>query len=331
MTAPGEVDLVERATPVVRAGEVLVRPVANGLCGTDLELIDGTVDAAYVRYPLTLGHEWVGRRDAGTSGEWVDGDLVVVEGIVPDLTCVECRRGATNRCLVYDEIGFTRPGALADRIAVPAHLVHVLADGVNPLDAALVEPMAVVWRALSRARPAPGARCLVVGDGTVALLAAHLLGRFEPARVTMLGLRAVQEDLARAAGADEFLTTPPGESYDLVVEAAGQRPAVERALASVARGGTVVLLGLPPHGTRVEISPDDLVNNDVTIQASFSYDRAAWSEVVGLVNEGSVRPSFLVTHRFEFAEWRAAIETLRGSDPQHPRGKVMVTIGPDVL
>ncbi len=314
----GSVALEEVAEPLVGPEERLVRPVACGLCGTDLELVDATIDPDYVRYPLVLGHEWVGRDEAGR--------LVVVEGIIPCGQCDACHRGATNLCATYDEVGFTRPGAVAPALSVPAHLIHPLGHDVDPLDAVLTEPMAVVWRALRRAAPPAGARCLVVGDGTVALLAALLLARFEPAHVDMLGLRSSQSGLAAQAGVRRFLETDEGESYDLVIEAAGHVDAVAQALRSVGRGGTILLLGLPPHGATVPVAPDRLVNDDLTILASFSYTRAAWAEVVDLLNQGLVHPGFLVTHRFALEQWSDALATLRDRAEREPRGKVLIEI-----
>jgi 2-desacetyl-2-hydroxyethyl bacteriochlorophyllide A dehydrogenase len=326
VAAPGSVGLAELDAPTPGIGDVLVRPVANGMCGTDLELIDGSIDVAYVRYPLTLGHEWVGRLVDDDDTRAPGGDQVVVEGVIPDGTCAACRRGATNLCETYDEIGFTRPGAAADLVVVPAHLVHRLEPEVAALDAALVEPMAVVWRALGRAGRVAGARCLVVGDGTIGLLCAYLLRRLAPAGVDMVGARAAQQQLARRAGVDRFGVMPSGERYDVVIEAAGQKSSTTLALASAARGGRVVLLGLATHGTLVEVAPDQLVNDDLTVQGSFSYTRDAFGEVVQMLNDGEVHPSFLVTHRFTLDEWALAVETLRSAPPDQPRGKVMLTM-----
>jgi threonine dehydrogenase-like Zn-dependent dehydrogenase len=323
--APGDVALDDIEMPDVPAGHVLVQPLVSGLCGTDLEIIAGTIDEAYVHYPVVLGHEWVGRLAEHPSL----GSLVVVEGVVPCATCDECQRGATNLCRTYDEIGFTRHGALAEFIAVPANLVHELHREVSALDGALVEPMAVVWRALGRAQVRAGSRCLVIGDGTVALLTALLLTRFSPASVTMLGLRPAQQALALQAGVDEFVTDIGESRFDYVVEAAGQGPAITTALAAAGRGGVVVLLGLPAHGTAVDLYPDDVVSNDLVIQGSFSYTRQSWADVVGLLNERVIHPSFLVTHRFDLTQWREALDTLAHVPIDEPRGKVVITLDND--
>ncbi len=320
--SPGHVGLDDIREPQVQPGDVLVEPLACGMCGTDLELIDGSLDPAYVRYPLVLGHEWVGR----VVGDNRSDDLVVVEGIIPCGHCDECLIGATNRCRTYDEIGFTRPGAMAQRISVPEELVHHLRPSVSLLDAALVEPMSVVWRALSRTAIRDNARCLVVGDGTVALLAAYLLRRFKVASITMIGLRERQRDLALRAGADRFLLQPSPDDYDVIIEAAGHVDAVKIALSSVSRGGSITLLGLPPHGAEVAIVPDDFVNNDIILQGSFGYTRTAWSDVVALLNDGQVTPSFLVTHTFGLNDYEQALSTLRHPPADEARGKVMVMV-----
>ena len=110
-----------------------------------------------------------------------------------------------------------------------------------------------------------------------------------------------------------------------MVEAAGSTDAVLSALAAARRGGTVVLLGLPPHGATAAVPVDDVVNNDLIIRGSFGYTSAAWREVVTLLNAGLLELGFLVTHRFPLTEWEAALDTLRGE--ASPRGKVMLTVG----
>jgi 2-desacetyl-2-hydroxyethyl bacteriochlorophyllide A dehydrogenase len=324
---PGDVALEERDAPVPGPGEVLIRPAVVGLCGTDLELVAGEVDPAYTRYPLVLGHEWAGTVVTADGSALAPGTRVVAEGVIPCGHCARCRAGDTNLCATYDELGFTRDGAAAGYVAVPASLVHTIGPDVSTEDAALVEPASVVYRALAGSVVAPGCRALVIGDGTVALLAVRLLGLWSPAEIVMLGRREGQAGLALAAGAARFEVSPEaaGTGYDLVIEAAGTTDAVLTALAAARRGGSVVLIGLPPHGATAAVPVDDLVNNDLTIRGSFSYTSSAWRDVVTLLNSGRLRLDFLVTHRFGLADWQQALDALRGSES--PRGKVMLTMG----
>jgi L-iditol 2-dehydrogenase len=323
VTRPGSVVLSTRPVPAAAPGETLVRPDLVGLCGTDLEIIDGQVDPAYIRYPIALGHEWTG---IVTGDSPLAGTRVVVEGIVACGRCARCARGETNLCQTYDEFGFTRDGAAADLVAVPSGLIHPIAPGVAAADAVLTEPAAVVYRGLARAQAAPGGRALVIGDGTIALLAVYLLRLWSPAEVVLLGRRPAQAHLAVTAGAARFETSPEaaGTGYDLVVEAAGSVQAAAAAVAAARRGGTVLFLGLPPHGQTIALAVDDMVNNDLAMLGSFSYTAAAWRDVVGLLNAGLIRPGFLVTHRFSLADWEQAIACLRGGGGQ--RGKVVLQI-----
>lgn len=332
VAGPGRVAVVDRPLPSPRgAAETVVRPLLVGLCGTDLEIVDGAIDPAYIRYPVTLGHEWVGElvsdvERSATGGPLPAATRVVVEGIVPCGGCEQCVQGATNLCAHYDELGFTRDGAAAERVVVPAASVHPVAAGV-PLEAAvLVEPAAVAWRALERARPRPGARVLVIGDGTIGLLAARLVRLHGPRAVDVLGLRPAQAPLALAVGVDSFLIgpahEPPAAAYDLVVVAAGAVEAVAAARAAVRRGGTIVVLGYAGRGRTLTLGIDELVNDDVALVGSFAYTRDAWRSVVELLGTELRDIGVLVTHRLPLDRHAEAFAAVR--DAEGVRGKVVL-------
>ncbi len=328
---PGSLALADRPELEAASGEVVVRPVFCGICGTDLELVRGEVDPAFVRYPLTLGHEWAGIVEAVGPGitHVAPGDACVGEGIVPCGECASCRAGATNTCETYDEIGFTREGGASDQVLVPARLVHRLGDGVSLLDAALVEPASVVLRALEKAAPREGARVAVFGDGTIGLLSAHIARLWSPAEVVVVGRRSEQEELARRAGATSFTTDDADVGdVDLAIEAAGAVEAVGSAVRATRRGGTVALLGLAPARSSLELPADVLVNNDLTLSASFGYTSRAWAHVVGLLERRRISPSLIVTHRFPLADFAAAFDELAA--PTGPRGKILLEIGHQV-
>ena len=207
--------------------------------------------------------------------------------------------------------------------------MHRLDPAVSLVDAALTEPTAVVLRGFEKATPAPGERVLVIGDGTIALLAAHLATLWSPAEIVVRGLRPAQEELALAAGATSFTVVDDDSltgAFDLVVEAAGATGAMLRAIESARRGGRVLLLGLPPTGRVLELPADLLVNNDLTVSASFGYTSAAWARVVSLLNAGRIAPGRIVTHRFPLDRFADALDALAGGEG--PRGKVLLEIGP---
>ena len=328
--APGDVVLEDREHEAPRATDVLVRPRYVGVCGTDLEILRGDLDPAYVRYPLVLGHEWSGTIIAtGPDVESLtEGDPVVVEGILACSHCARCRAGQTNLCANYDELGFTTDGAAGPAVTAPAALTHRIDPGVALDAAALVEPAAVVLRGLRELGLVPGLRTLVIGDGTVALLAAQLLRMWSPSAVVVAGRRAAQAELAAAAGADSFtVDVPPQRAFDVVVEAAGSTAAVETAMSAVDKGGKVLLLGIAGHGNAAKLYVDDVVNYDLTIRGSFSYTASAWAETVRLLNAGSFRPGPLITHRYRLEDHAAAVHTLASTDGSTARGKILLDLG----
>jgi threonine dehydrogenase-like Zn-dependent dehydrogenase len=247
ITEPSVIGLQDVAPLVPGPGEVVARPAYVGVCGTDLELLDGVVDPAYVNYPLVPGHEWSGLIEAvgpGVTG-LTPGQPVIAEGIIPDRTCAQCVRGNTNLCLTYDEIGFTRAGAAADQLLLPAQVVHPLAaqpgrPNVRLEEAALAEPAAVAWRGITRGQPRPGERIAVVGDGTVGLITTHLLRLYSPAELVVFGQREEQAGLAAELGATAFELAGPAETpaeFDLVIEAARRGRASPRSRSPAAAAG----------------------------------------------------------------------------------------------
>src|SRR5918993_1196640 len=157
---PGRSAVTDVPEPVPGPGEVLVSVEAAGICGSDLELLDGRRPAAYTRYPVVPGHEWAGRVQAAGPGvrDLAPGDPVVAEGLRSCGVCERCTEGRTNLCVAgYAETGFTHPGALAERLVVPARLVHRLPAGRPVEPAALLEPAARVASGLLEAgTPPPG-------------------------------------------------------------------------------------------------------------------------------------------------------------------------------
>jgi 2-desacetyl-2-hydroxyethyl bacteriochlorophyllide A dehydrogenase len=322
----GSAELIESPDPVAGAGELLVVPIAAGICGTDLEIISGDGDPAFVKYPASLGHEWVGRvigYGPGVSSPAI-GSRIVVTGIIPCQECFECKNGDTNRCLIYDEIGFTRPGAAAELITVPAWLAHVVNENVSDESAVLAEPTAVVTQAFMKANPKSDSKILIIGDGTIALIAATMANTYKPKLIHLLGLKDGQSEIAKSAGVDQFLTQPTEEKYDLIIEAAGAPTRISAAIGQLVRGGTLLLLGYPGHQKTAAIVVDDVINGDLNIIGSFGSSLAAWEKTVAMFNSGELNLGYLVTHKFPLGDFAKAIEALKSAPA--PRGKIALII-----
>jgi 2-desacetyl-2-hydroxyethyl bacteriochlorophyllide A dehydrogenase len=321
ITGPGRSALARRPRPQPGPGDLLLAPVAVGLCATDLELLAGSM--VYQRdgrsgWPLVPGHEWVARVvDAGGSGLG-EGDLVVGECSIGCGGCATCRAGAYHQCPTRRETGVMGlDGALAGLLRFPARSAHAVPPGVAVEDAALAEPTAVALRAVLRSGAGTGDRILVVGGGTlgwlVAAVALDLLGAdvaaLEPAEARMQRLAGLG---VRPAGA--------GEDFDVVVEASGSTAGAQAALDRLAPRGRLVVIGLSGQ-TSVAVDLDRVVVGDQEVAGSLG-SPAVWPQALELLGRGRVRPSSLVTHRFALEEVAEAVRVARAGGTT--TGKVLV-------
>ena len=202
LEAPGSLRVEPRDVPVPGDDDVVVRVEWAGICGSDVDLFTGQRPTGFVRYPVVPGHEWAG--DAVAVGAGVDpalvGHGVVAEGIRPCERCGPCRAGNAPQCGTgYDETGFTRDGAWADHLVVPAALVHRLPPGADLRAAAGIEPAACAAAAAERADVIAGQRVVVVGGGTIGLLTAQLLRAAEPSELRAHVCAAMRREQALAA------------------------------------------------------------------------------------------------------------------------------------
>jgi threonine dehydrogenase-like Zn-dependent dehydrogenase len=252
VTAPHEGSVLDVEPPRPRPGEVVVDVRRVGVCGTDVEFFTG--EMAYLhdgqaQYPLRLGHEWCGvvSAVAGVDDEHWLGRRVTADTMIGCGRCRRCLTGRHNVCPERFEIGIRRgfPGALAEQLAVPVTALLGLPDAVDDTQGALVEPGGNALRAVRAADPAAGRRLLVLGSGTIGLLAAcfaqglgaetHVAGR-DPATLR----------LARGLGLSSVwaIDDVPELEWDAVIDASNGADAPARAVELVAPGGRVVFIGL---------------------------------------------------------------------------------------
>lgn len=260
VTAPGRGEVLEVPRPTVGPGEVVVEVERVGLCGTDVELFNGTMAylaEGHTTFPLRLGHEWAGTIvdtgdgvDPAWRGNRVTGDTM--------LGCGRCRRCLTGRqhvCGDRGELGVRdgRPGALAELLLVPVTSLHVLPETVDPAMGALVEPGGNALRAALAATGAGAERILVAGPGTIGLLTA-LFARAQGAEVHLLGTRAPELAFARSLGLQAAWTadTLPELPFDAVVDATNAPALPARALDLVEPGGRVVYIGLAEQPSHID-------------------------------------------------------------------------------
>ncbi|HEX2755102.1 MAG TPA: alcohol dehydrogenase catalytic domain-containing protein, partial [Candidatus Limnocylindrales bacterium] len=245
VAGPGRAAVEEVEPPAATPGQVVIDVERVGLCGTDAEFFTG--DMAYLhqghaRYPLRLGHEWSGTVsavgegvDPGWIGRRTTGDTMLGCG-----GCRRCLAGRAHLCEDRFEVGIRRgwAGALAERMAVPATSLHGLPDAVDPVAGALVEPGANALRAVLAAAVGRGGRLLILGGGTIGLLAAQLAVA-DGGEVHLMGRSARSLDFARELGLDRVwrLETLPRLPFDAVIDASNAPDLPALALDLVEPGG----------------------------------------------------------------------------------------------
>jgi 2-desacetyl-2-hydroxyethyl bacteriochlorophyllide A dehydrogenase len=327
ITGPGEARLTEMDIPIIGPEDVLIRSHAVGICGSDVELYQGTRPEGFYRYPIVPGHEWAGEIVA--VGDRVhtlqQGDKVVVEGFLSCGICRNCRNGLTNLCQAgYDEIGFTRSGGMAEYVAVPARLVHTLPAEASLEQAALLEPASVVAHAFLRVQPQPGSTIVVLGDGNIGMLAVQFARLFNPSVIVLLGSHNERLTIARQLGATHTVnlkeeaaepliqTLAGGQGADLVFEGGTRPVGVEQALKLARRGGTVLLEGIAGSGARLSLESDIFVLKHLSVFGIFGANSAAWTYAVQLFCAGLLNLAPLITHCYPLADYQTALETIIG-------------------
>ncbi|MFF9404050.1 zinc-binding dehydrogenase [Streptomyces anandii] len=324
--APGAHRLVPHTPREPGPGEALVAVHAAGICGSDREVYQGNRPEGYVRYPLTPGHEWSGTvlRVGPGVPEGLAGRKVVGEGFRNCQVCDRCHAGETTLCGAgYEETGFTRPGAMAGTLTLPARLLHVLPEDADLTAAALLEPAACVAAAALKADARPGERIAVVGTGTLGMFAVQFLRANSPAELLVVGTRDDREELSRRFGATDFRTRDqdlPGD-FDVVIETAGSADAARTAAGLLRRGGRLVLTGIPAPGA-LGLDPTGLVVRQLEVRTVFGAPPDAWAHTVRVFAAGLLDPLPLVTHELPLTEFSRAIDLVGAGDPKV--GKVLL-------
>jgi threonine dehydrogenase-like Zn-dependent dehydrogenase len=316
ITGPQKAEVLQVDAPTARAGEVIVDVERAGVCGTDIEFFTG--DMSYLhngqaQYPVRIGHEWSGTVSAvgdGVDPAWL-GRRVTGDTMLGCGHCYRCRSGRQHVCADRYEIGIRNgwPGALAEQLPVPARALQALPGEVGPALGALVEPGGNALRAVLGAGLEPGQRLLVLGPGTIGLLAAQIAAA-RGAEVHLLGRDRPSLDFARSIGFDRVWTreTLPGLPWDAVIDAsnATELPALAAELVEPAR--RVVYVGLAARPSPVDSRV--LALKDVTAVGVLSAS-GGFAGTVELYASGAVDPRPLIAATVGLSEVAAALAGVR--------------------
>ena len=331
--APRSFTVTDVPVPVPAPGEVLIKVVQTGICGTDLHIHEGDF---YAEFPLIPGHEVVGTvAEVGADVDgFVVGSAVTVNPNVNCRYCAYCRAGQTLMCSNLRGLGTNWPGSFAEYLSVPFEFVYVV-DGIDPDTSVFSEPASCAMHGLETLMVRPGSSALVFGAGPTGLLLAQLLVHGGTSSVTVAASSQFKLDRARAFGVDRTLLMDRGDlagstaalrsmsdgGFDVVVEATGSPAVGEQCVPLTRSGGTVMVYGVTTPTDRVSFSPYDVFRREITIKGSFA-EINAFPATIAALRTGRISTAGLITHRYSLEEYGNALQALRTDRTVH---KIVLT------
>jgi threonine dehydrogenase-like Zn-dependent dehydrogenase len=290
-TQPNEVVYRDEDEPIVEQDDVLVRVDAVGICGSDMHAYLGHDERRIA--PLILGHEASGVIVGGGH----DGERVVVNPLVTCGKCPACLSGRSNLCFQREIISMApRQGAFAQYISIPQRNLVSVPDGMDMTKAALAEPIATGWHAVTKAaqashRPLAESRALVFGGGAVGLSAALSLYA-QGCREILL---AETNELRRATVEKAGICTPfdpinnniAGESsVDVVIDCVGAKPTRAGSIAAIRPGGVIVHVGLMDAADGMDVRK--LTLQEVAFIGTYTYTMQDFQASVAAMHSGAL-------------------------------------------
>jgi (R,R)-butanediol dehydrogenase / meso-butanediol dehydrogenase / diacetyl reductase len=269
---PGDIRLEDRPVPVPGPGEVLVRVLRSGVCGTDAtEWTAGPrtfpVSRAHPvtghRGPMVPGHEFVGTTP--------DGTLVASGAGVSCGRCDRCAQGRTNLCRSYWTLGLSTHGGMAEYVAAPASTLVPVPAGLAPDAAGLAQPLAVGLHAARRSGAADGDRVVLIGAGAIGTFVLTGLRHLADVDVTVVDFPGARLERALRLGATRVAPVGSGVDgdADVVIEASGAPGQLDAAIGLTRPGGTVLQVGIPAGPQPIDVHT--LVFREIGIRTTLAH------------------------------------------------------------
>jgi threonine 3-dehydrogenase len=318
--------------PEIGINDVLIRVRKTGICGTDLHIEAWDPWAARtIHPPLIVGHEFVGEIvEVGANvSDFRPGDLVSGEGHVVCGRCRHCLAGQRHLCPDTIGLGVGRAGAFAEYVALPMTNIWHHWPGVDEDVAAIFDPFGnAVHTAL--AFPVLGEDVLVVGAGPIGLMATAIVRHAGARYVVVSEPNEFRRGLAARMGANVVVDPRERdladvqkqlgmvEGFDVALEMSGVESALQAAIASMAHGGRIAILGIPTGQMTIDVNT--LVFNQITLRGIYGREMyETWYKMTVMLQSGlDIRPA--ITHRFPFREFEAAFVAARSGEA----GKVLM-------
>jgi D-arabinitol dehydrogenase (NADP+) len=313
---PREILFSEIVTPKPGPRDLLIKVMASGICGTDIHIFKGEYLGSY---PVIPGHEFSGVIEAVGSEitRFTKGDRVAVEPNIACDNCINCLNNRQNFCLNWQAVGVTLPGGMEQYVTVPEKAVFHI--GELPFEqGAFVEPLSCVIHGIERVKIQLSDQVLILGAGPIGILLLQMARLQGATQLAILENNPGRANLARKHGADlvvEHLEDLKPNAYDVVIDATGVIPVMNRTMDFVRNSGTILLFGVPPVGKKIELEAFKIFQKELTILSSYTSVRNSF-QAVNLLQSGQVKVESLISHRLPLEEISNAFDMIENHDPK---------------
>ena len=321
----GHAEVKEVPVPKLQPGEVLIKLASSGICGTDIDKVHGAYGPGGI-----LGHEVSGTIERVEEGvtDLRKSDRVIAHHHVPCYRCHFCQRGDHTMCDLFKKTNFD-PCGLAEYFRVleanvARGAVVRLPPEISFEEGAMIEPTACCVRALNRAEVKPGDNVLVVGLGPTGLTQIQLLRKMSVAVIIGADVLSQRLEIAQKLGANEAISSSSMSvpehvtklthvGVDLAIVSTGNPKAIQPALASIRKGGKLLLFGAPAQGESINLDVGALFSRQISIVTSYSCIESDIHAALALLIKGEIDLRSMITDRYVLRDAPEAIEHARTS------------------
>ncbi|WP_276854320.1 zinc-binding alcohol dehydrogenase family protein [Enterocloster lavalensis] len=316
---PGEAVIRDIPRPARKPGEALLKLLYGGICGSDLGSYRGTF--AYFSYPRTPGHEFsaeileIDENDRGLK----PGMVVVCNPYFNCGECYSCKHGLVNACMSNQTMGVQREGAFSEYITMPLERIYD-GKGLEPMVLAIIEPLCISYHGVKRAGVKGGDKVLIVGAGTIGILAA-VAAKQKGAEVYIADVSRVKLDYAREFGVDGVVLADGPEAYeravkeitggngfDVTIEAVGLPSTFQNCIDAAAFGGRMVLIGVGKEN--LDFNFTMIQKKELNVFGSRNALKPDFLELIDLVKEGKIPLKKIITDVYKFDQAPRAFQEL---------------------
>lgn len=318
MTAPGEIMFREVPTPEPKKGEVLIKIMKIGVCGSDIHVYHG--EHPFTKYPVTQGHEVSG--EIAAVGEGVEGfapgQKVTIQPQVVCGKCYPCRHGKYNLCEELKVMGFQTTGVASHYFAVDASKVTALPEDLSFDEGAMIEPLAVAVHGVRQAGDVNGLKIAVLGAGPIGILVAQTAKGMGAESVMITDVSDVRLAKAKECKVDFCVNTKNkdfGEAMvenfgpdkaDIIYDCAGNNITMGQAIKYARKGSTIILVAVFAGEAKVDLAV--LNDHELDLNTTMMYRNEDYIEAIRLVNEKKVVLAPLISKHFAFQDYLKAYQ-----------------------